>query len=618
MKVELTLKIFCDNLDKVINLQSWKNIWEFLVYVWTLDRNNLIGNGLIRLVSTFVPIITLYIGKLIIDEIVSGKDVEKILFYVITEASIVIATNALSRFSSYINQKLNYNFELYTTKRLIEHFNSLSMRQVENADVKNKFYMARNESHDGSSLLDELLGTLESGFSIITFSVAVIAYNPIAIMVFITTAFIIFISETHFYSRIYKLQRKWIPERRKADYYCDLLTDDKNYKEIKLYQSLSFFSNLFFTKKHEFQQQNLIIQKKRLTVNIFLFAINLITYYLIYLLFIRNVIVGVITIGTLTYISGILLNLRNRINSFFNSIAWLNDRTSYLGDFFAFFELKPEQDRLLYEERENENEGLVFSHVGYKYENKEDWAVYDLCFQFKKGEKVLILGLNGSGKTTIIKLICKLYKPTIGEIFFNGKNIQTIDNKDYYQEVNAIFQDYIKYEMTVADNIGVGNILQLKNITAIQYCAQENGIDELIESLPNKYNQQLGKYFRNGIQLSGGEWQKIAIARALYGDFHLLLLDEPSSALDILSERRLYQDLLNSQTKSNRTIIIVSHRLNNLNNVNHIIILKKGKIFKDKLLISPVMDNELYDEIIETLDNSEADSNNCCTFVART
>ena len=546
---------------------------------------------------------------MIIDEIVYGKNVEKILFCVLVEALIVISTNVLSRLSSYINQKLNYNFELYTTKRLIEQFNSLSMRQVENADVKNKFYLAKNESHDGSSLIDELLGTLESAFSIISFSVAVIAYNPIAIIIFIATAFIIFISETHFYSRIYKLQRKWIPERRKADYYCDLLTDDKNYKEIKLYQSLSLFSDLFFTKKKEFQKQNLSIQKKRMLVNIFLYAVNLVTYYLIYLLFIRNVLAGIITIGTLTYISGILLNLRNRINSFFNSIAWLNDRASYLGDFFAFFALKPEQGTISTEDRQIEKDGLVFSHVGYKYENKEDWAVHDLCFQIKKGEKVLVLGLNGSGKTTIIKLICKLYQPTTGVIFLNGKDIQTIDNRDYYRQVNAIFQDYIKYELSVADNIGIGDLKNFKDVAAIRACAQKNGIHDLIESLPYKYNQQLGKNFKDGIQLSGGEWQKIAIARALYGNYPLLLLDEPSAALDIISERRLYQELLDGQAKDVRTIIMVSHRLSNLKNINRIMILKKGKIIKDNVYSEPILEQSLYDDVIQTFEDTDINHN---------
>lgn len=595
-------------MAQVFNFQSWRNILKFLVYVWTIDRNNLIGNGLIRLVSTFVPIITLYIGKLIIDEIVYGKDIKKILFCVLIEALIVIFTNVLSRLSSYINQKLNYNYELYTTRRLIEQFNSLSMRQVENADIKNKFYLAKNESHDGSSLIDELLGTLESTFSIISFSVAVIAYNPIAIIIFIATAFIIFISETHFYTRIYKLQRKWIPERRKADYYCDLLTDDKNYKEIKLYQSLSLFSGLFLKKTKKFQQQNLSIQKKRMLVNIFLYAINIVTYYLIYILFIRNVIAGIITIGTLTYISGILLNLRNRINSFFNSVAWLNDRASYLGDFFAFFALKPDEESISKEDRQIDIDGLVFSHVGYRYDNKENWAVHDLCFQIKNGEKVLILGLNGSGKTTIIKLICKLYQPTTGVIFLNGKDIQTIDNRDYYRQVSAIFQDYIKYELSVADNIGIGDLTNFKDIAAIRACAQKNGIHDLIESLPKKYNQQLGKNFNDGIQLSGGEWQKIAIARALYGNHPLLLLDEPSSALDIISERRLYQDLLDDRAKGDQTIIMVSHRLNNLNNINRVIILKKGIITKDIVYSEPILEKTLYDDVMQTFDETDIKS----------
>ena len=603
MKDGLTPRIYY-SLSQVFSIKSWKNIGKFLAYIWAIDKINLIGNGLIRLISTFVPIVSLYVGKLIIDELVYGKDFDKILLFVIIEAVIVISTNAMSRVSSYINQKLNYNFELQTTNRLIEQFNSLSMRQVENADIKNKFYLAKNESHDGSSLIDELLGTIESSFSIITLSVAVIVYNPIAVMAFIVTAFLIFISETRFYSYIYKLQREWIPERRKADYYCDLLTDDKNYKETRLFQSLFFFSKLFFTKKREFQQRNLKIQKKRMMVNIFLYAINLVVYYCIYILFINDVILGLLTVGTLTYISGILLNLRNRINSFFNSVAWLNDRASYLGDFFAFFALKPDLDDM--EGRQvDENvamEGLVFSHVGYKYENKDDWAVYDLNFRIKEGERVLIMGLNGSGKTTIIKLICKLYQPTVGNIYLNGRNIHTIDDREYYQKVNAIFQDYIRYEMTVSENIAVGDISQLYNMAAIEQCAKESGINDLIEKLPNKYQQQLGKYFNNGIQLSGGEWQKIAIARALYGKRSWLLLDEPSSALDILSERKLYQELLNSQTGTKRTIILVSHRLNNLQCIDHIIMLKKGVVARNEIMIDPVEGEKIYRDMIETIE----------------
>lgn len=579
---------------------TWKNIGRFLSYIWTLDKINLIGNGLIRLISTFIPIVSLYVGKLIIDGIVYGKDTSQILLYVFIEATIVIGTNVLARISSYLNQKLNYNFELYTTNRLIKHFNSLSLRQVENSEVKNKFYLAKNESHDGVSLIDELLGLIETSFSIITFSFAVITYNPIAILAFIGTATIIFLSETRFYATIYKLQRKWIPERRKADYYCDLLTDDKNFKEIRLFQTLAFFSNRFFSKKQEFQNKNLDIQRKRMIVNAILYAINLVVYYYIYVLFIKDVVAGIITIGTLTYISGILLNLRNRINGFFNTVAWLNDRASYLGDFFAFFEIKPETCE--FQEESNafvDREGLVFSHVCYRYENKEDWAVEDLCFRIRKGEKVLIMGLNGSGKTTIIKLICKLYSPTTGAIYLDGKNIWNIDNREYYRRVNAIFQDYIKYEMNVAENISIGDLSHLNDLSRIKKNTEKYGLSQLIESLPNKYHQQLGKLFKDGVQLSGGEWQKIAIARALYGERELLLLDEPSSALDILSEQKLYQDLLDTQTNESKTIIIVSHRLNNLNSIDHLIILNNGIIAKDKLFTEPLKDNQLYQEILK-------------------
>lgn len=588
-------------MKQFIKIQSWRNIWQFISYIWGFNRNNLLVNIIIRLISIFVPIISLYVGKLIIDELVYSKNLNQILLYVSIEAIIVICSNILSRISSYINQSLNYNFELYTSKKIIEQFNRLSLQQIENVEIKSKFYLAKNESHDGSSLINELLGCIESVFSIISLSIVVIVYNPIAITFFIATAFVIFISETYFYSYIYKLQRKWIPERRKTDYYYDLLTTDQNYKEIKLLRSFSFFLDLFSKKKERFQTENLKLQKKRLVVNIFLYAINLVVYYYIYYMFINNVLVGLITIGTLTYISGILLTLRSTINSFFNRIAWLNDRASYLNDFFSFFSIIPSEKITIKKKESNiTNDGLVFSHVGYKYENQNNWAVYDLCFQIKKGERVLIMGLNGSGKTTIIKLICKLYIPTEGEIYLNGKNIYNMENDYYFQQVGAIFQDFIKYEMTVAENISIGNLCHFNDLSKIEVCANMSRLSKLIDSLPDKYQQQLGKLFKNGIQLSGGEWQKIAIARLLYGNHSILLLDEPSSALDVLSERNLYQDLLSNQAQNGKTIIIVSHRISNLQKINHVIFLKKGIIIKNEILEKSINGDVLYDDIFNT------------------
>lgn len=587
-------------MDSFLKIQSWKNIGQFISYIWSIDKNNLIWNVFVRLILIFSPIISLYVGKLIIDELILGKDVNKIVSYLCTEAIIIVCSNVLLRISSYANQKLNYNFELQTSKRIIEQFNSLSLHQIENAEIKSKFYLAKNESHDGGNLIRELLVVTECIFSIASLSIVIIAYNPVAIVLFIITSFVIFISEVRFYTYIYKLQRKWIPERRLADYYYDLLTTDQNYKEIKLFRSLSFLLNLFSCKKLRFQKENLYIQKKRLVVNIFLYTINLFVYYSVYYVLIHDVLLGLITVGTLTYVSGILLTLKNKINSFFNSIAWINDRASYLSDFFAFFSIESD-DKSWSNTESGDNvdvNGLVFSHVGYKYENQNHWAVHDLCFQVKEGERVLIMGLNGSGKTTIIKLICKLYYPTEGAIYLNGNNIQNIENNYYFQQIGAIFQDFVKYEMTIAENISIGDLRYFNDLPRIANCARISKIYDIIDFLPNKYQQQLGKLFKNGIQLSGGEWQKIAIARLLYGNHSLLLLDEPSSALDILSERNLYQELLENQARTGKTIIIVSHRINNLQNINHIILLKKGIIVRDEILTEPFKERALYKDIL--------------------
>jgi ATP-binding cassette, subfamily B, bacterial len=574
----VTKKVFSHIKETYSNL---KLVHRFFRIIWETDKSKVFVCSLIRIIISLIPLGMLYIGKKIIDGIVDREDAKTIIIFILIEFLLAVFSNILVKLSSYLSKILNQEFDLLISHKLILHSSKFDLEQFERSDFYDKLVRAREETGDSSGLVDEIFDQFEDIFSVIFYSAAIFVYNPWIILFFLIGVVPIFISESYFNYLSYKLNRKWTQEKRKVQYFKNLVTTDNNAKEIKVFNLTDYLLSIFLQKGKDYNNERKKLEFKKLLNNSLLYVLNIICYYLVYLYFAILAVNGTITIGSLVYLSGIVKNLEGSISRIFSSFTWMGYKSLHLKDFFDFFDLKPKMNNSLKAivPKLPIKDGFFFDNVSFKYEGKDDWAIIDLTITVKPNEKVLILGQNGAGKTTLIKLLTRLYEPTHGEIYLDGINIKDYDISAYHSLFGAIFQDYIRFEMKAYENIGISKINDITNLNTIISSAKMGGADKFIGKLPNSYNQHLGSRFDNGTKLSGGEWQKIALSRVFFSQRSVYILDEPTASLDIQSENELFQQLLNESSK-NMTIII-SHRFSHIKKIDRILTLKDGKIEED-------------------------------------
>ena len=303
-------------------------------------------------------------------------------------------------------------------------------------------------------------------------------------------------------------------------------------------------------------------------------------YYGAYVLIILRTVAGALTLGDLTFLSGSFNRLRNQLQSIFSRFSRITEDALYLQDYFSFMDIQPTMHikggtkpmpQII-------QEGFHFENVGFKYPGSDVWAIRDLSFTLKAGEKLALVGENGAGKTTLVKLLARLYDPNEGNIFLDGTNIKEYDLDEYRYAIGVIFQDYVRYYFTAAENISVGDISKISDLDQIEAAAVSSLADPVIQQLPKKYDQVLGKRFAEGKDLSGGEWQKIALARAYMKDAQLLILDEPTATLDARAEFQAFERF--ADLTIGKTAVIISHRFSTVRMADRILVLKHGKILE--------------------------------------
>ncbi|GAB3542211.1 hypothetical protein GCM10027443_42690 [Pontibacter brevis] len=307
-------------------------------------------------------------------------------------------------------------------------------------------------------------------------------------------------------------------------------------------------------------------------------AIGTLAYYGAYVFILFETVMGVITVGSLTFLAGSFSSMRSLLQGIMTRFSQIAESALYLQDLFDFLELKPQikpPANPLPLPRPIQH-GFTFENVGFKYHNSERWAVRHLSFHLHAGEKLALVGENGAGKTTLVKLLARLYEPSEGRILLDGIDLRDYDLADLRHQVGIIFQDYVRFQMTASDNIAIGLISNIADKERIQGSAQKSLADLVIQRLPDKYEQVLGKRFNTGVELSGGEWQKVALARAYMRDAQLLILDEPTSALDARAEHEVF--LRFSELIEGRTAVLISHRFSTVRMADRILFLKQGQL----------------------------------------
>jgi ATP-binding cassette subfamily B protein len=387
-----------------------------------------------------------------------------------------------------------------------------------------------------------------------------------------------FLTEVYYNRSSYSLSRSWTPERRELDYLRYIGASDTTAKEIKIFGLSDFLTSRFGTLAHQYYLANRSLSVRRTLWGSIFNAFGIGAYYAAYVFIIRDTAYGPQTIGDLTFLAGSFMRLRVLLQGMLSRFSGIAQSALYLQDLFDFLEIKPE-----IESPESPadfphpiREGFVFENVGFQYPGTERWAVRGLSFRLQAGEKLALVGENGAGKTTLVKLISRLYDPTEGRILLDGRDLKEYSIKDLRDAIGIIFQDFVRFHLAARENIGVGRVEELEDHERIEKAAQKSLADTVVAKLEDGYDQMLGKRFDRGVELSGGEWQKVALARAYMREAQLLVLDEPTAALDARAEYEVFERF--AELTRGKSAVLISHRFSTVRMADRILVLKGGEL----------------------------------------
>lgn len=568
--------------EKFVALQ---NLPRFFKLVWETHKGYTMLNILLRLLRSAIPVAILYVGKLIIDEVVllsksTITDHSFLWELVAAEFALAILSDALSRATSLVDSLLGDLFSNHTSVKIMEHAATLDLDQFEDSAFYDKLERARQQTVGRTILLSQVLTQVQDLITMVFLAAGLMAFNPWLILLLLVAIVPAFLGESYFNDRSYALTRGQTPERRELDYVRYLGASDETAKEVKIFNLSGFLINRFKTLSNKFYGDNKKLTIKRASWGTFFALLGSGGYYAAYVVMIMKTVEGALTIGTLTFLAGSFRQLRSLLENILSRFTSVSQGAIYLRDFFEFFEIQP-KIKVAAKPLPFPNpikKGFVFENVGFKYHNSEKWANRHLSFTLNAGEKLALVGENGAGKTTLVKLLARLYDPTEGRILLDGIDLREYDIMELRRSTGIIFQDYLRYQMSFAQNIAVGNIDELDNRALIEQSAEKSLANLLAKKLPQQYDQALGRRFNNGVELSGGEWQKVALARAYMKEAQLLILDEPTSALDARAEYEVFQRF--AELTKGKTAVLISHRFSTVRMADRILVLDKGQLLE--------------------------------------
>ena len=571
-----------------------RNLPKLFRLVWRTSPGLMLATVVLRLLRAVLPPAALYVGKLIIDAVVSevrlphpgpGFDdwlaagrLTHIAGLVLAEAVLGILSDLLGRAGTFIGDLLGQRYSDAASLALMRHAASLDLEQFESSDQQDKLDRARRQVTGRSSVLQLVLGQAQDAVTVAALALGFAAYAPWLLLLLALTLVPAALGELHFNREGYRLAYGRTPERRQVDYLRYLGASVETAKEVKLFTLETFLSDRFARLSELLYGETRHLAARRALWGGLFATVSALSYYAGYAVILWRTLDGAITIGDLGFLAGALLRLRSLLEGLLLGVSQLASQAVYLDDLFSFFDIVPAI-------RSPDHpvafpvpirSGIRFEDVGFRYRDAETWAVRHLDLDIHAGEVVALVGENGAGKTTIVKLLSRLYDPTEGRITIDGIDLRAFDLGALRARIALILQDFVHYSFSASENIGVGSIARVDERVRIVDAAERALADRVIDKLPLGYAQPLGRRFKGGVDLSGGEWQKMAIARAYMRDGDVLVLDEPTAALDARAEYEVF--LRFRELSQGRTCLIISHRFSTVRMADRIVVLEGGRV----------------------------------------
>ncbi len=571
-----------------------RNLPPFLREVWQASPALTLASLGLRVLRALLPVAMLYVGKLIIDtavqlsrhdgsfpplgEALSSGLLNPLLALLALEFALAIGSDLLGRIVAYADSLLSELFTNATSVRLMEHAATLDLEDFEDPDLQDKLDRARRQTMGRMSLLSQLFGQVQDAITVVSLAVGLVVYAPWLIVLLALALVPAFIGESHFNAAGYSLNFQWTPERRQLDYLRQVGASVETAKEVKIFNLHRFLVARYRLLAERFFAANRALARRRAIWGTALATLGTLGYYAAYAYIAWRTVRGDFSIGDLTFLAGSFLRLRQLLEGLLIGFSQVASQALYLDDLYSFFRIQPEihsrPDAIAVPRPIRQ--GFVFENVGFRYPDAARWAVRHLDFTLHAGEVVALVGENGAGKTTLVKLLARLYEPDEGRILLDGRDLRDYDLDDLRANMGVIFQDFVRYTLTAGENIGVGQVEDIDNAARISEAARRGMADSVIAALPLGFDQLVGRRFKLGVDLSGGQWQKIAIARAYMRQAQVMILDEPTAALDARSEFEVFERF--KELSEQRTAVLISHRFSSVRMADRILVLADGRI----------------------------------------
>ncbi len=560
--------------------QALRHLPPLLMEVWRTRPLFAATSLACRLLLAFLPVALLYVSKLLVDEVISGNATGLVWRYLAIEVALVLSTDLLGRLMGLCDSLLADLFTNQITLRLMRHAASLDLVTFEDPTFQDKLDRARRQTTDRLSMLFLVASLLQQVLSLVAMSASVIAFSPLFFACLVVSLIPVFWSESRFAAMAYSLLYRWTPERRQIDYLRLLGASHTTAKEVKLFGLSGYLIDRADALFQRFYAENRKLAIRRASVNYLWGLLPNGAYYASFVYILQQAIAKTITVGDLIFLTRAFSNSRSLLSSIFQNISRVAEQALYVRDLFDFFETKPALPVAVnpLPVPNPIREGFRFEDVHFAYPGAAKPVLNGISFHLAPGQKIALLGENGAGKTTLVKLLCRLYDPNSGRITLDGQDLRDYDPESLRREIGVIFQDFLKYDATAGDNIGFGAIQSFSDPARIDQASEKSYADSVISNLPDGYATMLGRRFEGGVELSQGQWQKIALARAYMRDAQLLILDEPTASLDARAEYEVFERFAN--LTAGKSAVLISHRFSTVRMADLILVLEHGKILE--------------------------------------